>query len=246
MSRIPQQVIPLVVIFTLALAALIVGRQLLVPESFGDLGHYRADAVGEVAALDISYAGAQACLDCHEDIYDTKQEGHHQGLSCETCHGPAANHAEAPDEFLPLVPRGRDYCTPCHGYNPARPSGFPQIIEENHNPGESCLTCHNSHNPATPESPQECAACHRPIVNQKLVSHHTNVECTTCHTVPDEHMSNPRLVRAKRPTEPETCGQCHSRSANSSKNIPRIDMQTHGNRYNCWDCHYPHSPEANR
>ena len=29
----------------------------------------------------------------------------------------------------------------------------------------------------------------------------------------------------------------------SDKEIPRVDMATHGERYVCWQCHYPHSPE---
>jgi len=246
MPRIPQQIIPLAIIFGVTVTALIVARQLLVPDSFGDIGHYRADAVGEISALDVSYAGAQACLECHDDIYESKQMGNHRGLSCETCHGPAANHVEAPDEFLPIVPRERDNCTLCHGYNPSRPTGFPQIIPVNHSPGQACFNCHDPHAPVPPVVPQECSACHRPIANQKRVSHHAAVECTVCHNVPKRHMSEPQLVRAQKPTSPQTCGNCHSRTAEGPKNIPRVDMLTHGDRYKCWDCHYPHSPEANQ
>ena len=40
------------------------------------------------------------------------------------------------------------------------------------------------------------------------------------------------------------CGQCHAPDAKSDKEIPRVDMATHGERYVCWQCHYPHMPEV--
>ena len=122
---IPNQFIPLIILFAAFFTALIVARDILVPDSFGDIGHYRADAVGEVASLDIVYAGADACADCHDDIYETKLNSNHRGVSCEVCHGPAANHIEDQEEFIPDAPRDRGDCELCHGYNMSRPSGFP-------------------------------------------------------------------------------------------------------------------------
>ncbi|MBU1319201.1 MAG: hypothetical protein KKG33_01080 [candidate division Zixibacteria bacterium] len=244
--NIPQQLIPLAILFAAALAALIVARQLLVPDSFGEYSHYRADAVDEIASLDISYAGSNACFDCHDDIFEIKQESNHSGLTCEVCHGPAAEHVDAPDEFTPSAPRGRGYCPLCHGYNPSRPSGFPQILAELHNPGRACMTCHDPHNPVLPHAPEECSACHREISNQKMVSHHATLTCTTCHVVPEDHWINPRFVRAEKPSTRELCGGCHSEDADSPREIPRIDLNAHGERYLCWDCHYPHHPEANQ
>ncbi len=108
MSKIPQQVYPLALIILVALAALITARQLLIPESFGKYGFYRADAVGEIASQEISYAGARVCNECHDDIYETKQDSKHRGVSCEVCHGPAANHTEEPDEYTPNIPSERE------------------------------------------------------------------------------------------------------------------------------------------
>jgi hypothetical protein len=243
--KIPQQFLPLVVVFLLVIAALIVARELFVPETFGDLGHYRASSVDEIASLPLAFAGAEACYDCHDDIYETKQQSNHNGVSCEVCHGPAVQHVEAPDEFTPGAPRGRGYCPLCHGYNPSRPSGFPQIIAELHNPGKACMTCHEPHNPLLPHTPEECSACHREIARKKMVSHHTGLACTRCHTVLDGHLDNPRANRALKPVSGQTCGQCHDQAADSDREIPRIDLETHGQRYLCWDCHYPHYPEAN-
>jgi hypothetical protein len=245
MSKIPQQIIPLIILFALVISSLFVARYFLVPDSFGDLGHYRADSVEEIKAQIPVYAGYQVCYDCHDDIYDLKADSYHKGVSCEACHGPAGEHVEAPDEVTPNIPRGRGYCPLCHGYNPSRPSGFPQIMPERHNPGQECMECHDPHNPLLPHAPEECSACHRDIANVKMVSHHVNLACTVCHEAPDEHMSNPKFVKAQKPTSKETCGNCHDENSDSDKKIPKIDIETHSERYLCWDCHYPHHPEAN-
>ena len=241
---IPQQLIPLAIIFTIAIAGLIIARQVMVPESFGKYGHYRADAVDDVRNLDIAYAGFEACADCHDDVVETKAGSRHAGVACEACHGPAAEHIEAPDEFQPDAPRGRGYCPLCHGYDPARPTGFPQIIPTAHNPGKACMSCHEPHNPHTPRTPEECSACHRDIANTKALSHHAALPCTQCHVVPEQHKDDPRLVRATKPKERSQCGECHAVDADSDRHIPRIDLTTHEPRYTCWDCHYPHHPEA--
>jgi hypothetical protein len=93
-------------------------------------------------------------------------------------------------------------------------------------------------------APEECSACHREIASRKAVSHHTTLACTQCHTAPPEHMANPRMARAEKPSSKETCGHCHSNDSDSPRTIPRIDLESHGEHYLCWDCHYPHNPEA--
>jgi hypothetical protein len=242
--NIPQQLYPLGILFIIAITALIIVRQLLVPPTFGEYGHYRAQAIEDNLTQPISYAGYYSCNECHDDLMEKKNASHHQGVACEVCHGPAAKHIEDPSEYLPDAPRDRGFCPLCHGFDPARPSGFPQIIPALHNPGRSCIFCHDPHEPEPPHAPEECSACHRKISNQKSVSHHATLACTVCHDVTDDHLVNPRLSRAQKPTERTLCGQCHSRDADKMKGVPRIDMAVHGERYQCWDCHYPHSPEA--
>jgi ribosomal protein S27AE len=53
-----------------------------------------------------------------------------------------------------------------------------------------------------------------------------------------------RAFLPKKPTSREFCGTCHSKEAKSPREIPRIDLTTHGGRYLCWQCHYPHFPES--
>lgn len=47
---------------------------MLVPDSFGDFGHYRGDAEAEIASQKMSYAGYEECGECHDDIYEQKQQ----------------------------------------------------------------------------------------------------------------------------------------------------------------------------
>lgn len=240
----PDQVKRLLIVVVI-MAAIVVGiRGYFIPESFGEYGHYRAVSVDSIAALGIHYAGHQACVDCHDDIYELKDNSYHRTVNCEACHGPAAEHAETGGDVEPLMPRDRGYCTLCHIYNPAKPTGFPQIDPIAHNPGKRCISCHDPHAPAPPDVPEECSACHASISRTKALSPHAPLSCTDCHTAPEDHKSNPRLKRASKPTRREDCGKCHAQKAGSEKYIPRIDMETHGEQYLCWQCHYPHFPEV--
>ncbi|MFH1277774.1 MAG: hypothetical protein ABIK65_05295 [Candidatus Eisenbacteria bacterium] len=244
--RVPQQLIPLCLLFAVLIVAIVVARSFLVPPTFGERGYYRWNAVEEIRELGTSYAGYVVCAECHDDIAEAKGKANHRGLSCESCHGPAADHAEAPDEFLPEKPAGREFCALCHGYNAARPSGFPQIIPDRHHPGEPCVVCHDPHAPALPNLPDDCGACHRKIASQKSVSHHVGLSCLDCHDVLEEHVTSPSPASASKPTSRARCGRCHAEGADSPKIVPRVDLDTHGGRYLCWDCHYPHHPEASR
>lgn len=244
MKRIPDQLIRLSIPFVVIVGALVVAKWLLTPATFGQYGHYRGKAIEDNAARQIQYLGQQACADCHEDIMKTKTRSYHRGVSCEVCHGPARAHAESPGESKPPAPRERGFCPLCHSYNPSRPTGFPQIVAITHNPGKPCITCHNPHDPTPPQVPKECAACHGDIERTKLVSSHVNVPCTRCHETPQKHKVTPRIVSPSKPTSREFCGGCHAKEATTPKGIPRIDIPTHGERYLCWECHYPHLPKA--
>ena len=314
LPKIPQQIVSVVLLFSFVFCAFITARHFFVPQSFGLYGHYRANAVEEIRKKPTKYAGYETCIDCHEDIYNLKAKSYHKNISCEVCHGPAQAHTEDPTGVKPEIPHERSQCAICHNYNPARPTGFPQIIASQHNPGKFCTQCHQPHNPTVPHgtvvkkafldagleadliwkdlieneyidsngavqpkfsgvkkysdmvtsetfapqkkeiytivgqaphTPGDCSACHREIWNQKMVSHHASLQCTTCHTVPPEHFINPRGFEVKKPDTKEFCGKCHDRKADSPVEVPRVDIKTHGGRYLCWECHYPHNPEAN-
>ncbi|MBI3682506.1 MAG: hypothetical protein HY235_19165 [Acidobacteria bacterium] len=240
----PQQVTRLAVVFGILILALVLARSQLVPKTFGQAGHYRAAAVTEIAAAKIHYAGHEACAACHEDIAKTRSAGRHRNVACEVCHGPAADHVAAPTDVHPSAPKQRGRCPQCHGYDSARPTGFPQIDPVTHNPVRPCISCHQPHAPETPREPEACGACHGSIARTHAVSAHALIGCTRCHETDRRHKTTPLLIRPSKPASRAFCAGCHARDAGSPKEIPRVDVTTHGERYVCWQCHYPHFPEA--
>ncbi|MBI4876576.1 MAG: hypothetical protein HY822_18215 [Acidobacteria bacterium] len=239
----PQQVVRLGLVFALLIAALLSARWFLVPKTFGQAGHYRAAAVDDVIATKVRYAWREACPMCHPDVAGKNQNGRHRAVACEVCHGAAQAHADAPEKH-PAIPRQRKFCAICHAYDAGRPTGFPQIDSAAHNPAKSCLSCHNPHAPETPRPPDSCGACHGLIARTHVVSNHASIACTQCHETPKQHRVEPLVNRPSKPATREFCGQCHASDAKSSKEIPRVDLAAHGERRVCWECHYPHFPEA--
>ena len=222
---------------------------MLIPKSLKDVRIQQADAIKREQAKPVKFAGAHACADCHEHNYEEKKTGFHRDLSCETCHGASKAHTEDPTSIKPVIPKERQFCVLCHAYNPSRPKGFPQINPMVHNPLKPCASCHNPHDPKPPTTPRECSACHGEIARMKAVSHHVALECTTCHQTPSQHKLSPRTVKPTKPQAREFCGQCHAKGTGqpkglATKHLPKVDMATHGEKYVCWQCHYPHSPEV--
>ncbi len=240
----PDQVVRLVVVFVVLGAVLVILRGRFVPSSFGEAGHYRGEALNVARAIPVRFAGTTACVECHDDVGEAKAASYHRTLACEVCHGAGSAHVEAPDEVKPRIPTGRENCLRCHGYRISRPTGFPQVLELSHNPDQGCPECHNPHDPTPPETPESCGACHGNIAALKAVSHHRRVPCTVCHQANPEHWKDPRSDRPSKPSRREFCARCHAPDAGGIKEAPRIDFSTHGGRYLCWQCHYPHYPEG--
>ena len=123
-------------------------RAYLVPKSFGQYGHYRGDAVKEMAARPVNFAGHGACQDCHADIVEKKTAGRHAHVNCEACHGPLAKHVEDPASVQPVKLDTAQLCVRCHQANAAKPKSFPQVASAAHSSGMPCDTCHQPHSPA--------------------------------------------------------------------------------------------------
>jgi hypothetical protein len=54
-------------LFVLAFLVFLVVRGYVVPKSFGQYGHYRGAAIGEIASHPVKFAGHQTCETCHTD-----------------------------------------------------------------------------------------------------------------------------------------------------------------------------------
>jgi DnaJ-class molecular chaperone len=240
--RIPEQVKRLGLVTAILVAAVLVGRFVLIPRTLVAKELHREAAVQREAARPVKLAGSALCQECHDDVAAKKRTGFHKGLSCEGCHGPAAQHTEDPSAVKPPAPRDRKFCPVCHAYDASRPTGFPQINPTSHNPLKPCISCHNPHDPVPPNVPKECSACHGQIEHTKAVSSHALLSCTTCHKVPEQHRRTPHTAAPTKPETREFCITCHGQ-ASARKEAPKVEA-AHGGSYLCWQCHYPHLPEG--
>jgi hypothetical protein len=238
-----EQVARLGVLFAVLVIALLPGRTYLIPTRFKDVELHRQATVDRELQRPVRFAGAVSCGDCHDDQLVQKRRGHHRNLACESCHGPCYAHTQDPVSVTPYAPRTRDLCPQCHAYDASRPTGFPQINPAAHNVLGACIDCHNPHKPESGETPKECAACHGEIEKTKSLSSHATLSCSTCHEITDEHKTNPRRASASKPELREFCGKCHGPDA-PVKGPPKVDIAKHGEKYLCWECHYPHLPEV--
>lgn len=144
----PVQLKTLIPLFALFIILFLIARHFLIPESFGEYGHYRADSIDEIAALPIHYAGKAVCMDCHVEEAEKLASDPHASLSCEVCHGPNAKHADDYEVVEFLVKDGsREFCGRCHSIDAARRlENIMQInIQEHYPEKEKCIDCHNPH-----------------------------------------------------------------------------------------------------
>jgi len=167
-SHIKRLLSSIVLVFILFLVL----QQVLKPKSFGELGHYRADAIPENEMKELHYAGSDSCTSCHADIQSDKSNGFHARLQCEVCHGPGLKHAtyagkfkdrELPDSLKLHKPDQRAECALCHQLNAARVkivfdtinntmvrqvnTAKHNLVDKRSNEVLRCVECHNPHQP---------------------------------------------------------------------------------------------------
>jgi hypothetical protein len=169
----PQYIKRLLLTFAVVISLFLFARYLLVPKSFGEYGHYRGASLAENADRPLRYAGSAMCGKCHQGIVDEKHAGHHAGLACEGCHGPAYKHsiyadsartAPLPDSLKLERNTARAYCATCHELDAARlkmvadtvnksvikmiqEKKHGQVINKETNLPYACIECHNPHDP---------------------------------------------------------------------------------------------------
>jgi hypothetical protein len=145
---IPPQLKRLALAFAIFISAFLFIRHSLVPKTFGQYGFYRGSSLEEIAQEPVKYAGQKACLDCHLEIDDLKQQDVHSEISCETCHGPGQKHSENGDTTLLEKPISRESCGLCHSKNAAKKKeAIFQVNLKEHNINKRCIECHNPHQP---------------------------------------------------------------------------------------------------
>jgi hypothetical protein len=153
-----RHVFRVVLVLLVAVVAVVLGRALLIPPSYGLHGPYRHDNVAEQAAARAPlHGGAASCAECHDERAAAHAKGAHAAVSCEVCHAALGTHVRAGDVVAPMhVDRSFTLCARCHRRIDGRPERFPQVVLEAHVVeqkapaplgGRICLECHDAHSP---------------------------------------------------------------------------------------------------
>ncbi len=196
----PKHIVRLMLLVAVFAIVAIAAKKFLIPDSFYRYGHYRGNAVAEIASKVPKLQGSASCQSCHKEIYAEWSAGIHRkatrndaiqgvviknGPNCEVCHtGPAGNHPSK--EAMPLSIEDRvttithkhiDHPADMPGRNLMLPAKDMQSV---------CLTCH-----------EKLEA--RPAMQPQIVveSHGGNELCTDCH-----NPHSPRVVFAALPRPP--------------------------------------------
>lgn len=143
----PAQLRRLIPLFIVFIGLFLLIRHFLVPDSFGQYGHYRGDSLKENISKEIVFSSKEACFECHDDMQEQLENDAHAELSCLICHGPGIEHVNDPFEGEIVKESGREFCGRCHDYNAARPMDvvFQVDVSTHHIELENCIDCHNPH-----------------------------------------------------------------------------------------------------
>ena len=134
--------------FVVFVSVFLLIRHFLVPDSFGDLGHYRAYSIDDNKSRTLYYKGDEACNECHKDVFELIETDVHYDISCETCHAPKITASTDCKVNPPKVAGTITFCAQCHTQNSAREAiGFPNINIQEHKGDQNCIECHNPHAP---------------------------------------------------------------------------------------------------
>lgn len=172
-------------LFVLAFLVFLVVRHYVVPKSFGQYGHYRGAAMGEIAKHPAKFAGHEACEGCHTDEADKKKSGKHAHVNCEACHGALVKVLPAPEDnsanlyqrllvFAGLsMPAERPLLR--HADDPT------SVVPELPDTAVLCARCHTASTAKPKGFPQVVPA-----------DHSNGLPCKTCHDPHSPGMDTPK------------------------------------------------------
>lgn len=141
----PKHIRRLLTLLIVAAIAGLTAKEWLRDTSFGRFGHYRANAVPEIAAQKPKHRGADSCRSCHARRVAFWHEGRHNRVQCEICHTAAYDH---PKRHLSIPSQPVRLCGSCHEALPSHPaSSIRQVVIKDHMGEQSCIECHNPHSP---------------------------------------------------------------------------------------------------
>ena len=196
----PKHIVRLLILITVVAIVAFSAKKFLVPDSFYQYGHYRGNAVAEIASKVPKLRGSASCQSCHKVAYAEWIGGIHRkatkddvvqgvviknGVNCEVCHtGPAGNHPSK--EAMPLSIEDRvTTITHKHIVHPADIPGRNLMLSPS-DMRNLCLNCHDKLEA-------------RPTMQRQIaVENHGGTEfCTSCH-----NPHSPRINFADLPRPP--------------------------------------------
>jgi DmsE family decaheme c-type cytochrome len=204
------------------------------------------------------YAGADACKICHQDKFDNLQKTRHwdnvlktkdgiEAHSCETCHGPGAEHVNSGGDKTKIFgfkgAASKDInqrCLTCHSSG----ADHMNFARSAHNENDlSCLSCHSSHRGMpnhqllVKSQPDLCYSCHQKAKAQFNMPFHHRVEegliqCSDCHNPHGGFIGKQLRSAAARDA---VCYTCHA-----DKQGPFVFEHQPIKTEGCVACHSPH------
>jgi len=184
-TKLPKHIVYLLLILGSFLLLGLAAKSYLTDPSFYEFGHYRSDAVPELAAGTPLFRGAAYCQSCHTNRNTDWAIGAHRTVQCEVCHGADREHPENEETFIPADTIR--LCTTCHDTITGRPAWQPQIVVGQHPfPDEEtpqCHTCHDPHSPgdsepdAAADARTQAAGINGAAINPPAVAS----KCAKCH-----------------------------------------------------------------
>ena len=164
----PKHILRLLLLLIGFAVVAVAARNFLIDKSFYKLGHYRADAVAEIAQDKPKFQGSASCQSCHQAQYAAWSNSIHHStdvgkvVKCEVCHGPGGSRDPAPGFIhaatgtvhpvnlkLAVPSDTRSLCVLCHEQIVGRPQQQPQIVINEHAGTQQCTLCHDAHSPLT-------------------------------------------------------------------------------------------------
>ena len=232
----PKHIVRLLILIAVIATIAITAKRFLRPDSFYQYGHYRGNAVAEIAAKVPKLQGSASCQTCHKEVYTEWTAGIHrkatkdnkvQGLvikygpGCEVCHtGPAGNHPSKEPMPLSLEYKVTTITHLEHKVHPANVPGRNLMLKPE-DMRNLCLNCH--------EKLEARPAEQRQIV----VDGHGGKElCTTCHNPHSPRINFADLPRL--PYDPNTGkaipaeADLKAGDANAGRTVAAVCAACHG------------------
>jgi predicted CXXCH cytochrome family protein len=178
-----------------------------------------------------------ACGSCHVTGLNTATwEFTEFGIGCESCHGPAEEHAADPENVKPFASTDDRVCGACHSRGTS-PQGYHHPAT--YRPGQP-LTDHFTFTAAEDAMWPDGSAKynHQQYMDWQLgnsMAPSQEVNCVTCHAVHDIGQATGQLHAPLN----DLCVECHGQQEALIHHTPFHQQALRENEFTCADCHMP-------